>query len=61
VILAANFYVLEKYPAGMNVYCHFDTALMPTLDDLERYIIVTDASIIFNCNAECPTADEVHI
>jgi hypothetical protein len=46
----------------MTVYCQAETVAMPTEDDMERYIIVTDAngavsSVVFNRNAECPTAD----
>lgn len=58
----ATIAVQGKYP-GMNVYYQSDTVAMPLEDDLNRYIIVTDASkdkvssIVFNRNAECPTTE----
>lgn len=48
--------VLAAYP-GIDVYCQVETDAMPTKDDLERYIIVTNTkgiviNIFFNRNTE---------
>jgi hypothetical protein len=55
--------ILLQFP-GMEVYCQNNAALMPLEDNLERYIVVVDAtedivsSVVFNRNAECPTSDD---
>lgn len=54
--------ILAAFP-GMTVTCLKSSDPMPTTDDRERYIIVTDdttgaiTAVILNRNAECPAAD----